>query len=304
MTVTFMGLYGPSGVLPAHYTELLLRLEQDQRGPERHALRAWLDLFNHRLLSLFSRAWEKYRFPILYERSFHEKAQDDPFTRVLFSLIGLGTNGLRQRLQVKLAVPAEPPAAGVPSVPGVLARIDDLALLHYAGLLSRQGRSALGLQALLEDYFGLPVKVVQFQGQWLLLDSASQSRMTEGGACLLGINTVAGGRVWDVQSKVRVRLGPLSYEQFTSFLPDLSPDLSKKNLFLLSHLTRLYLGMELDFEIQLVLRAAEVPPAQLTGGRGRGRQLGWNSWVLSRPAVADADQAVFEGQELTVVGGV
>jgi predicted component of type VI protein secretion system len=62
--------------------------------------------------------------------------------------------------------------------------------------------------------------------------------------------------------------------------------------------------MELDFEIQLVLRAAEVPPAQLTGGRGRGRQLGWNSWVLSRPAVADADQAVFEGQELTVVGGV
>ena len=62
MTVTFLGLTGPSGVLPRHYTELLLRLDREAKGPEKHALRRWLDLFNHRLLSLFYRAWEKYRF--------------------------------------------------------------------------------------------------------------------------------------------------------------------------------------------------------------------------------------------------
>src|SRR5579872_2593183 len=68
MTVTFFGLTGPAGILPRHYTEMLIRLDRETRGPERYTLRAWLDQFNHRLISLFYRAWEKYRFYIPYER--------------------------------------------------------------------------------------------------------------------------------------------------------------------------------------------------------------------------------------------
>src|SRR6266851_191107 len=88
MTMTFMGLYGPSGILPRHYTELLLRLERETKGAERYALRAWLDLFNHRLISLFYRAWEKYRFPLAYERGETFGPEPDPFTRCLFSFVG------------------------------------------------------------------------------------------------------------------------------------------------------------------------------------------------------------------------
>jgi type VI secretion system protein ImpH len=293
MAVTFMGLTGPSGILPRHYTELLLRLDREARGPERHALRAWLDLFNHRLVSLFYRAWEKYRFPLAYERGETFGAEPDPFTRCLFSFVGLGMRPLRGRLRVEKVVGEERP--------DVLARIDDLALLHYSGLLAQRHRPAVGLRALLADYFGLPLEVQQFRGQWLRLDASNRSRL--GGAnALLGVNLVAGERVWDVQSKVRLRLGALRRPRFDSFLPDRAPVAERKAFFLLCHLTRLYLGMDFDFDVQLVLCAADVPECRLDDRGGLGTRLGWNTWLCSGPAARDADDAVFEGATRTAVG--
>ena len=42
-------------------------------------------------------------------------------------------------------------------------------LLCYAGLLAQRPRSASALAGLLQDYFGVPVTVMQFVGQWLPL---------------------------------------------------------------------------------------------------------------------------------------
>jgi type VI secretion system protein ImpH len=111
MRVTFLGLTGPSGVLPTHYTDLLLRLAREAKGPEKRALADWLDLFNHRLIALFYRAWEKYRFRLAYERGEASRAEPDAFTLCLFSLIGLGTPGLRGRLRVS-APPTLPSLLG------------------------------------------------------------------------------------------------------------------------------------------------------------------------------------------------
>src|SRR5262249_30694155 len=87
MTVTFLGLPGPSGVWPRHYTEMLMRA-RDARGPERYLPRDWFDLFNHRLISLFYRAWTKYRFWLAYERGEHARPDPDLFTESLYSLVG------------------------------------------------------------------------------------------------------------------------------------------------------------------------------------------------------------------------
>src|SRR5262249_39960200 len=145
--------------------------------------------------------------------------QLDPFTRCLFSLIGLGEVPLRNRLRI---VTGQPEDEHEPK--RVLAQINDLALLHYSGFLARRPRCALNLEAMLQDYFQLPIRLQQFQGQWLVLDPANRSRMGgEDGNNQLGVNLVAGERVWDVQSKIRVRMGPLHYFQFTRFLPDFSP---------------------------------------------------------------------------------
>jgi type VI secretion system protein ImpH len=296
LVVAFLGLHGPSGVLPRHYTELLIKLIKDRenRGPERFALRDWLDLFNHRVISHFFRAWEKYRFYIPYERKEYDSPEPDPFTLGLRSLLGLGMPSLRRRLRVALWDDADEVRHE-----RALARVEDLALLHYGGFLAHRPRNVVSLQALLEDYFELPMRVEQFRGQWLQLEPDSRSAVGAANS-RMGLDLVAGERTWEVQSKIRIRVGPLSYFQFLQFLPDRSPELSRKAFFLLGHLVRLYVGPELDYDVQLVLRAEEVPRLQLTEAPalGPGARLGWNTWLCSGPPDHDADEAAFEGEEV------
>jgi len=295
MTVTFMGLYGPSGVLPRHYTELLIRLNWEGKGDDKHTLRQWFDIFNHRFISLFYRAWEKYRFYIPYERGEYALSEPDAFTQGLFCLIGLGTPGLRNRLRVSAWEEVDGQVQE-----RVLAKIDDLVLLHYGGLLAQRPRSAVGLEAILRDYFQLPVEIRQFHGQWLVLDPANQSWLGEGGGSL-GVNIVAGERVWDVQSKIRIRLGPLRYARFQEFLPDRSATPERKAFFMLVHLVQLYVGPELDFDVQLILQAQDIPACQLAEGPGGGPRLGWNTWMCSQTPAQDSADAVFEGEEIIFV---
>ena len=298
MAVSFLGLTGPSGALPLHYTQLILDLHRDVRGPERRALRDWLDLFNHRLVSLFYRAGEKYRFHLPYERGeAFDPRTPDTFTQSLFSLIGLGTPAVRGRLRVAVpglddeGLPRESP----------LGRVDDLALLYYSGFFAQRVRNATSLSVILNDYFGLAIEVKQFQGQWLQLEPAAQTCLGLTGA--LGVDAVAGSRVWDVQGRFRLRIGPLTYVEFQDFLPDRGPTPARKSLFLLSHLTRLYVGPDLDFDVQLVLRGIDVPACQLAGPPALGARLGWNTWLTSAAPKRDPDDAVFEGETLVHIRG-
>lgn len=313
LTQAFLGLTGPSGVLPRHYTERLIRLLRDTRGMERTALRDWFDVFNHRAVSQFYRAWEKYRFHLAFERGEHDRDTPDPFTQALLSLVGLGLPPLRGRLGVFAPIDddapeARPVARGRPRGrrrERVLARADDLALLYYAGFFAHRPRNAVSLEAFLADYFALPARVQQFRGQWLLLESADRTRLGGMRNGRLGFSAVAGERVWSVQSKIRVRLGPMTYDRFLDFLPDRSPVPERKTFFVLGHLVRLYAGPELDAEVQLVLRGDEVPAARLGGttAGGPGSRLGWNSWLRSVPAGRDADDAVFALREESRLNG-
>lgn len=296
MLVNFMGLTGPSGVLPRHYTELLVRLSRQAKGSEKDALAAWFDLFNHRLISLFFRAWEKYRFNIPYSRGEYNDRDPDAFTTALLSTAGLGMSPLRNRLVVS-TWEAGSESTGIGTTAKQVAKIDDLSLIYFSGLLSQRPRTAINLQALLAGYFRLPTSVVQFQGQWLTLEDLNQSKLQRHANNQLGMNAVVGERVWDLQSKVRIRLGTLTYQQFVELLPDRAGVPERKTFFLLSHLTRLYLGAELDFDVQLVLQGDQVPEVQLDSSKPVGPRLGWNTWLRSEPFQHDADDAVFEGDD-------
>lgn len=263
MTVAFMGLTGLQGALPRHYTELLL-----ERGRRRDwTLRDFLDIFNHRMLSLFYRAWEKYRLPIVYEGAAWRQQDNDRFSQYLFDLMGLGTKGLRGRMGVA-----------------------DKELLFYTGLLAQHPHSASALVGFLQDYFGVPVDVVQFIGQWLSLAPESRSRLGPDEAQnALGVSAVAGARVWDQQAKFRLRLGPLTFAHFCQFLP------TGRAFRQLVQLSRFFAGQEHDFDVQLVLQASDVPWCRL-GMRGEGAsRLGWSAWLKTREFTHDATDAIFAG---------
>ena len=271
MLVTFLGLIGPHGVLPEHYTSLVIERVRFKD----YTLRDFLDMFQHRTVSLFFRAWEKYRFPIGYEKSQSLARGEDRFTRSLYCLVGLGPTALRRR-----------------------SRYDDEALLYYAGLFAQRPPSAVSLETLLADYFAVPVALRQFQGQWLALSQEDRSLLPaahdlRGQNNRLGGNVVIGERVWDVQSKFRIRLGPLEYARFRQFLP------SGPSLPTLGQLVRTYVGPQWDFEVQPVVRAAEAPWCRLGGDRQDPSRLGWNTWLRNRPLSRDADDAVFVPKETT-----
>lgn len=262
MMVRFMGLFGPQGTLPRHYTDLVIDRLRRKDG----TLAAFLDLLNHRLVSLFYRVWEKYH-PHLRVRPDVE----DDLSVALLSLFGLGTRGLRRRL----AVP-------------------DRALIFYTGLLAQRPRSATGLTALLHDYFnGLGVDVTQFVGQWMRLDPDCQTCLLPlGGNTQLGVDTILGERVWNTQAKFAVRLGPMTYSQMCDFLPGGAA--SREAL----DLTRFYAGLDFDFEFRLVLQANEVRTTELGSTGPEATRLGWSTWLTSRPATKDADDAVFTSESL------
>ncbi len=264
MTVNFMGLTGPVGELPVFYTAYVI-----QRNRLRdHTLADFLDLFNHRIISLFYRSWEKYRFAVPYERG-----EVAGLTHNLLDIAGLGTPGLRDRQPV-----------------------DDRAFIYYAGLLSQKPRSAQGLKQMLEDYFDVEVEVVQFVGSWRPLDPEMLCRLvdeeSEGSeSTMLGGGAVAGDEVWDPQSAVRLRLGPMSLVKYLEFLPD-GAAFPK-----LQAMCRFYAGQDIDFEVQLVLRREEAPKCQLGAGGATAPRLGWLSWARRKPLAKDPDETMFRLQE-------
>ena len=245
MIVNFMGLTGPTGVLPYAYSELILERLRNRDS----ALASFLDIFNHRMISLFYQAWEKYRFDIAWERD-----GQDRISRYLMALIGLGTAGLQNRLEVR-----------------------DEALLFYTGLLSLQPRSAVALRNLLEDYFGVPVEVEQFVGSWQPLDPTDQCVFEDADSYSeqVSIGAVVGDAIWDRQSRIRVKLGPMSDEHYLAFLPGGSAWEP------LGTLTKFFCGMNLQVELQLILKQPDVPRCELGNETEAGPRLGWFTWMKS-----------------------
>jgi type VI secretion system protein ImpH len=257
MLVNFMGMVGVSGVLPIHYTELAL----DRIRHRDTSMWAFLDIFTHRSVSMFYRAWGKYRFPVSYERG------NDEFTSYLFDFAGLGTRGLRGRMSLQ-----------------------DESLLPYGGLIAQKPHSTNAIENILSDYFGTRAKIEQFFGQWLALDRADYTRLGQKNS-ILGVSAIAGTNVWDQQSKFRVCLGPMTFKQFQAFLPN---GTAYKPL---GSIVRFMAGTEVDFDVQLLLKNKQVPGAVLTTRAVRRPMLGWTSYLKTVPFKASDDQVVLSMEE-------
>lgn len=242
--VRFFGLFGPNGPLPLHLTEYARDRALHHADP---TFARFADVFHHRLLLLFYRAWAQAQPVVGYDR-----AHDDSFADIVGSLIGIGAPPLRHR---------DP--------------MPDEVKLHFAGLLSRQVRNADGLANLLSGYLGRRVRVEQFAGHWmeLLVEERSRLGRVLGGrqntSARLGGGAVLGGMVWDRQHGIRLHIGPLDRPAFESLLPDGTA------LPAVMALVKHYLGHEFEWDLVLGHIAEQVEPSRL----GRHARLGWTSWV-------------------------
>ncbi|MCK7577310.1 MAG: type VI secretion system baseplate subunit TssG [Chromatiales bacterium] len=247
--VDFMGLTGSSGILPYHYSELVLkRLKIKDKS-----MMDFLDLFNHRLISLFFQASVKYRLPLEHERrklGSAPGADGDTHTRLLMALIGLGTNGLNRRLYTR-----------------------DESLLYYSGLLTSKVRTAAGLRQIIFNHFRIPVEIREFIGQWQELIDDVRTRLPgpaspRGQNNQLGRSVMLGRKGWFSQGKIRIILGPLTTRQLSTFAPG-TPTLKALN-----EIVRLYVNFEHDYEFIMRIARADIPDtARLLTGQAAGPWL-------------------------------
>jgi type VI secretion system protein ImpH len=264
LQVRLFGLLGPNGPLPIHMTEYVRHRLRHAGDP---TLSRFLDIFHHRFISLFYRAWAQAQ-PLVNR----DRPAQDRFRVYVGSFVGIAPGALRGR----------------DSVP-------DLARLFHTGTLIRQVRNADGLAAIVSDFFGVEARVEQFVTHWLTLESPTRTRLGRGGAAL-GSGAVLGGRVWDCQSKFRLHLGPLTLAQYESFLPAAVRNgrtvAAGERLRELVDWIRFYLNFELDWDVRLHLKQDEVPASKL----GVAGQLGWTTWLGRRRQHADAADLVLDGE--------
>ncbi|MDX2147460.1 MAG: type VI secretion system baseplate subunit TssG [Planctomycetota bacterium] len=254
--VNFLGLLGPDGPMPLHMTEFARDRERHSKDP---TLARFLDVFNHRMVSLFYRGWASAQMTASFDRATRRLTRegepvppspaDDRFATYVASLIGLGMEHLRNR----------------DSFP-------DGAKLHYSGRLVPHVRNAEGLALTIEDYFRVPTSLEEFVGQWLSLPKQYWLHLGRNPSCAtLGRSAVLGRSVWDCQGKFALRLGPMSYADYCRMLPH------GRSETRLQDWIRFYAGDELAWEARLVLRRAETPSLKLTGEL----RLGYTTWLTS-----------------------
>jgi len=261
LTVAFLGVATPAcfGSLPLPYAQEVFEQARDKSA----VLRDFFDVFNHRLISLYFRAYEKYSLPIAYETGNH-----DYFERALRGILGLATPALEERLHLA-----------------------DRALFWRAGLLAMAPVPAQVLEQLVESYFEVSARVEQFQAAWYELDPEDQTRLGRTNASL-GVDVNVGLSVRLVQYRFRLRLGSLNFAQYVELLP------SGGAFEPLLDLVRIATGTEQTFEVQLVLAAAEVPPLELAAGKPC--RLGWSTWLTNPARTQDAGDAVFASENHAV----
>lgn len=287
MSTGMLGLTGPSGVLPRPYSDVV-NGEQRRHAP---ALGAFLDLLAQRPMAQFAAAGIKYQphraaqavsagsvSATVPTRRDSRPDPADGLQHILLALTGYGTPHLAPRLEVG----PDP-------------------LLFYAGLFASRPRSATRLAAMLSDWMEQPVQVEQFDGAWLQLGASEVSALPKAGFPgqfnRLGVDAAIGSRSWDLQARIRLRIGALTLGAFNALLPG-------RPLFRrLVSLVQAFLDGETEFVINPVLAASEVPALVLQPGSEL--RLGWNSWLptggLRR---RDGVEAIFETDGFSPADGM
>jgi type VI secretion system protein ImpH len=254
--VNFLGMFGPNGPLPQHLTDFA---RDRYRNAHDRTLVRFMDIFHHRMLSFFYRAW------VLNQKSADfDRPEESRYADYFGTVFGIGMPALRER----------------DSIP-------DRAKIYFSGHLAAQSRNAEGLASILEDFFGLPTEIQEFTGFWMKIPPENQCRLGESpDTGSLGGNAIAGSKKFEAQLKFRVRMGPMDLDALKRLVP-VTDTFKKLKDWLLN-----YINEELFWDLQCVLKAEAVPTISL----GQEGLLGWTNCLNSMRFGQDSDYDIFEPQ--------
>ncbi len=256
LTQNFFGLLGPNGPLPLHLTEYARQRLRHAHDP---AIIEFFDIFHHRLISLFYRAWADAQPTVQLDRK-----DQDRFGFYIDSLFGVGEPAMYQR----------------DAMPDETKRF-------FAGRLANCVPNAEGLEAILADFFNTQVRIEEFIGEWLEIPDDCYCYLNDDPATgQLGSSAIIGTQSWQCQHKFRIILGPMTLENYIGLLP------SGGNMQSLIDIVRNYIGFELNWDINLILEKEEIPDTIL----GTSGQLGWTSW-LAGTAERKSETTLFQSPE-------
>lgn len=237
-----LGMLGPNGPLPIHFTEIIRERSEAKRDP---TLARFLDLFHHRALSHLYRAWA-----ISQSAAGLDRPDDERFTRYIARLSGDEVD-----------------------------EVADSPLPRHARWASsahrvRQSRDPAGLAATLAHYFGVKVEVREFQRHWIEIEPQDTCRLgTPRPSSMLGEGALAGEVVPDCQHKFTLCIGPLTLRQYLRFTPQ--GHASGSDVRALVEWVRAFVGYEYIWEVELLIARDEAPASQMGGDE----RLGWSSWM-------------------------
>jgi type VI secretion system protein ImpH len=254
-----LGMLGPNGPLPLHYTEIVRDRSENHNDT---TLADFLDLFHHRYLTHMHRAWAQSQAAAGLDRP-----GDEVFSRYVARLTGHDPLEIRDSV-----LPAH-------------------ARLAASTHLAREARNPDGLAATLARFFAVPVQLQEFVLHWIRIDDEDRSHLGQARASsVMGVGAIAGEVVADRQNKFRLVLGPLDLDQYLRFTPQ------GRDLPALVEWVRGFVGYEFVWEVELRVRNDSTPPARLEDGEKLGWST-WLGGAERAPATDCSVGMVFEPEQ-------
>ena len=244
-----LGMLGANGALPTVLTEHIVRRVRSKRDK---TLYEFINLFQHRLFTLFYRAWALNQPCVDY--SWGELSRHRNHIAAL-----AGVHDLYQ----------EHPCS-----------IEPRAFMYYCGIFGAYTANRDDLVAFLEDYFEVPFKLIEFVGNWLVIDEEDRAQLGRSSSTTtLGTNLILGERIWNGHLRYRLHIGPVDHDDFLRFLPN------HPSFYKLRDSLSKYVGSQYDCTLSMTLRAKSVPSISL----GKESFLGWNAWLGERQTSNDTE---------------
>ncbi|MCG8613642.1 MAG: type VI secretion system baseplate subunit TssG [Pseudomonadales bacterium] len=250
--VNIMLLTGASGILPYRYSELILQ----RLKAKDHTLKDFLDIFNHRTLSLFYRAWKKYRPIKMFETRSVNPSRYLPDWYLELNKSLTGTAGM----------------------PGSFDNPNNV-WLNYAGAAAHQRCNEYTLKNVISHHFGLKVNIHQFKGKWSRLDPDVLTQLAGGMSLgmnnMLGQTAILGSRCWVMQNLFEIEIVDFDEDVFTTLAP------GSKKLTALYNLVKQRAGVEMDFDLSLKVREDQLPAVKL-GVKDPLALVGWSTRLYKK----------------------